>query len=353
MANWEAEMHDPLLNDLFSFVTSLDRSVPSEVFLVFSMPRTRSFELQGHRGARGLKPENTLPSFEAALDAGVSSIETDVRLSADGVPVLFHDDLLSDRLCRVAPGAPPGVDFHEEPYLSSFTLAELRGLLVDRNPDRRRFPRQTHELTPVAEMYAAGADLAPYAIPTVADLFAFTQAYAGSLGKKAGKSPAMQKRAHKVRFDLELKRVPYLPEAIGDNYSGLAAGSLEIKLVDTVRACKMVRRTTVRSFDHRAVRAARVLEPRFRGAVLFAGTTPVSPSAAARLARAEIYAPDYRFIDPEVVRQAHACRLTVIPWTVNEARDWEKLLAWGVDGITTDYPNDLADWLRKHHVTVK
>ena len=58
----------------------------------------KPFELQGHRGARGLKPENTLPSFEAALDVGVASIETDIHLTADGVPVLFHDASLNERI---------------------------------------------------------------------------------------------------------------------------------------------------------------------------------------------------------------------------------------------------------------
>ncbi|HEY1378283.1 MAG TPA: glycerophosphodiester phosphodiesterase family protein, partial [Gemmataceae bacterium] len=65
------------------------------------------FLIEGHRGARGLRPENTLPSFEAALDAGVAAIETDVRLTADGVPVLLHDPALSDRKYRLNPAAPP------------------------------------------------------------------------------------------------------------------------------------------------------------------------------------------------------------------------------------------------------
>jgi glycerophosphoryl diester phosphodiesterase len=114
----------------------------------------------------------------------------------------------------------------------------------------------------------------------------------------------------------------------------------------------MIRRTTVRGFDHRTVKAVKRLEPRLSGAVLIAGTTPVSPGVLTRLALAEVYAPDFQFVDPEVVRQAHAAGLKVIPWTVNEAKDWEKLLAWGVDGITTDYPDHLADWLRKQHVEI-
>lgn len=316
------------------------------------MTRQKRIELQGHRGARGLKPENTLPSFEAALDAGVSAIETDVRLSSDGVPILFHDDLLTDRICRVAPHTRGAVDFHEEPLVSSFTRAELRCFVVDRNPAPNRFPTQTHEVTPLADIFAAQEGVPAYMIPTLADLFAFARAYAGSLGKKAGKTQAQQKRAARVRFELEIKRVPFAPEMIGDGYTGLGPGHLERKIVETVRSFKMVRRVSVRSFDHRAVKAVKQLEPSLHAAILIAGTAPISPSALARLAHADVYAPDFHFVDPEIIHLAHTRRLRVIPWTVNETKDWETLLAWNVDGIATDYPNHLADWLRKQHVEI-
>jgi glycerophosphoryl diester phosphodiesterase len=302
-------MHVPFSNDLFPFRPRRPIRDPAgsiSYSLRYLMTRRQPLELQGHRGARSLRPENTLPSFEAALDAGVSTIETDVRLSADGVAVLFHDDLLTERLCRIAPGSRAAVDFYEEPYLSSFTLAELHCLLVDRNPDPGRFPTQSHDPTPLTEMFATGEGVAPYVIPTLANLFAFARAYAGTLGKKAGKTPAQRIRAARVRFDLEIKRVPFLPEAIGDDYSGVGPRHLERKLVETVRSWKLTRRTSVRSFDHRAVKAAKKLEPQLSAAVLSAGTTPVSPSAVARLAHAETYAPDFHFVDPEVVREAHA-----------------------------------------------
>src|SRR5215471_2325033 len=101
----------------------------------------RSIEVQGHRGARGLRPENTLTSFEAALDAGATSIETDVHLTRDGVPILAHDPIVSDRLFRVAPGStslPPGPHL----FVRALTLAESRGYRADRNPDPSRFPEQ-------------------------------------------------------------------------------------------------------------------------------------------------------------------------------------------------------------------
>src|SRR5881275_3094819 len=99
-----------------------------------------AFDLQGHRGARGQRPENTLPSFEAALDAGVSSIETDLHLTRDDVVVLYHDPHLAPTHLRpLAPGAPPVPD-EPKVRVRTLTLAELRAYAADRNPDPKRFP---------------------------------------------------------------------------------------------------------------------------------------------------------------------------------------------------------------------
>src|SRR4051794_30307799 len=99
------------------------------------------FNLQGHRGARGLVAENTLPAFETAFDLGVTSIETDVHLTRDGVPVLAHDPFISDRLCGLIPGSR-SPDPAGRPLISQLRLTELRGYAADRNPDPLRFPDQ-------------------------------------------------------------------------------------------------------------------------------------------------------------------------------------------------------------------
>src|SRR5712692_597344 len=122
---------------------------------------TNRLEIQGHRGARGRKPENTLPSFEAALDGGATSIETDVHLTRDGVPVLTHDPCVSERLFRLAPGStspPPSAHL----LVSTLTLAQLRGYCADRNPDASRFPEQDATVTPLAQAFAAARGLHPY-----------------------------------------------------------------------------------------------------------------------------------------------------------------------------------------------
>jgi glycerophosphoryl diester phosphodiesterase len=304
------------------------------------------FDLQGHRGARGIKPENTLSSFEVAFDLGVTTVETDVHLTRDGVPVLIHDAVVSEVLCSVVSGA--GVpDPATHPFVSSLTLAELRGYRADRNPDPRRFPNQDAAVTPLARAFAEQQRTDPFTPPTVAELFAFAGAYAGDLGAAAGKTAGQRERAGCVRFDLELKRVPFRPGVVGDGFDGEAPGLLERRLVEVVRSEGMAGRSAVRSFDHRSVRAVRRLAPELPAAVLIAETAPVDPVALVRQADAQAYCPGFEFLDEPQVRRLHAAGVRVVPWTVNEPEDWERLVAWGVDGLTTDYPDRLAAWLRQ------
>ena len=120
------------------------------------------FDLQGHRGARGLRPENTLPSFEAAFDVGVSAVETDLHLTRDGVVVLCHDPLLA------TPAGPCPV--------SLLTHEELRRFPVER-PNPQGFLDGYARVTPLAERFAREHDFDPWAIPTLAELLAFAAAF--------------------------------------------------------------------------------------------------------------------------------------------------------------------------------
>jgi glycerophosphoryl diester phosphodiesterase len=301
------------------------------------------FNLQGHRGARAVQPENTLPSFEAALDSGVSSIETDVHLTRDGVAVLCHDPLLCDPICTYL--HPGSADASMPPLLSRLTLAELRGYRADGNPDPRRFPHQSSAVTPLAARFASERGMHPYGIPTVEDLLHFTAAYAGELGARAGKSQLQRQRARKVQFDLELKRVPFHPESINDRYDGTMPGLMEERIVEAVRRANVVARTTVRSFDHRCIRLLRRMEPGLTGAVLIAESVPIAPAELVERADAQVYCPAYLFLDESIVRQVQAAGARVLPWTVNQPEHWQRLIDWGVDGITTDMPDRLACFL--------
>ncbi len=303
------------------------------------------FDLQGHRGARGLRPENTLPSFEYALDAGATSIETDLHLTRDGVAVLCHDPLLTAPL--FVPACPGALDLATRPAVRALSLEELRCYRASGNPSPSAFPEQQPEVGPAARLYAAQHGLDPFAVPALADLFAFAAGYAGELGQRAGKSDGQRERAARATFDLELKRIPFHPEAIGDGFDGEGPALLEQRVLEAVAAAGVEGRTAVRSFDHRCVRALCRAEPRLVGAVLIAHTMPTAPEELVRAAEAQVYCPDYLSLDEATVRRLHRAGARVVPYTVNEPGAWERLLAWGVDGTCTDYPDRLAAFLRR------
>jgi glycerophosphoryl diester phosphodiesterase len=300
----------------------------------------RPFLNQGHRGARGLRPENTLPSFEAALDAGASSLETDVHLTSDGVPVLTHDPILDERIYRLA-GQPPWSlpRPYDRPPVRRLTFADTRYFVADRNPDPNRFREQTPVPTPLAAWWQGQPSHEfqhVYGIPALAELYAFVAAYAGEPGRNAGKTDAQRANAAGVVLDVELKRVPFWEAT---------SGRMEEKVLDVIRRADAVGRTYVRSFDHRCVQKLCELEPGLTGVVLMEGTTPIDPAALVRSAGGRAYGPDHLFLDEAQVRQCRAAGIPVIAWTVNDPDDWARLVGWGVDGITTDYPDRLTTWL--------
>ncbi len=261
-------------------------------------------------------PENTLPSFEIALDLGVSSIETDVHLTADDIPVLFHDP-------RIA-------ELHGTPLVRSLTLAQLRGLHIGKSAP-----------TPLACQFAETHGLHPYGMPTLAEFFEFAADYAGP----SGKTTIQRERASRLIFDIELKRVPFEPETIGDGFTGTAPALLERQVVAAIRSAGVLERTRVRSFDHRSAWAVKQLEPALQTGLLIHETAPRDIGGLLEAVQADVYCPDYRFVDAEIVRQVHAAGKKIIPYTVNVPADWERLIAWDVDGVTTDHPDRLLAWL--------
>lgn len=304
-----------------------------------------TFDLQGHRGARGLKPENTLPSFEAAFDLGVTGVETDVHLTRDGVPVIYHDPRISERLCHPREGCDVP-DPRSRPLIAALTLEQVQGYRALFNPDTARFPTQDAAITPLANHFAGRRGIDPYSPPALSDLLAFAQAYVGDEGRAAGKTDAQRQHAAAMRFHLELKRVPFYPEYIGDRFDGSALGILEQRVLEVGERASMLDRIIVRSFDHGCLRVLKQEAPRVETAVLIAGTAAVASERLVHDAGAAIYCPDYSFVDRWQVDRLHAAGVRVIPWTVNDLEAMRRLLDWGVDGITTDYPDRLIQILQ-------
>ena len=256
-------------------------------------------DVQGHRGARGHAPENTLAGFRKGIELGAQTLELDVGITRDGVVVVHHDRRLNPDVARGPDGrwlASPTPLLHslDFPALLRYDVGRLR----PGSEYAARFPHQQ----PVD-----GAR-----IPRLADLFEMA-------------------RESAVRFNIEMKLLPERPEET------LPPEPFVRAVVAEVRRHGMEKRSTLQSFDWRAVKAAEREAPEIATAYLTEARDSVL--AKVREAGAKTWAPDYQALDGQTLEEAHRAGIRVVAWTVNEPRDIARLVAWGVDGIISDYPD--------------
>lgn len=253
------------------------------------------FDLQGHRGARGHLPENTLPSFELAATMGVDTLELDVGVTRDGVVVVHHDRRLNPDVARKDGqwvSAPA-------PTIHSLSFQELQAYDVGRirpgSEYAARFPHQK--------------PLDGTRVPRLAEVL----------------------RTPKVRFNIETKLVPKAPDET------LAAEPFARAVIAEVRKAGVEKRTTIQSFDFRTLKVVEREAPEIDTAYLTSGQS--SDPAKVHAAGARLWSPDFRDLDAAKVTQARSLGLRIVAWTVNEPDEIERVLALKLDGIISDYPD--------------
>jgi glycerophosphoryl diester phosphodiesterase len=290
------------------------------------------FDVQGHRGARGLKPENTLPSFETALDLGVSTLELDLHYSADGEVVVWHDPVIDPGKCGLKPGAPSHIPDPDDPgtpeealAVRSLTSADLRWFDCSRDPDPVAFSDQDSEPTVLAED--------EFGIVTLDDLIDFVERYASSVSK----TDLQRRGARRVGYNAETKRGFGKPSPIGDGFDGTNAGPFELRLLEVIDDRQIRDRVVVQSFNRQPLEAIHRVDPGIRLAALTADGD-VDPGGYAALG-ASVWSPKASTISERRLAEAHDAGLAVIPWTVNSLEEVQKLVAAGVDGVITDRPD--------------
>lgn len=258
-----------------------------------------AFDLQGHRGARGHAPENTLAGFERALAIGVDTLELDVGVTRDGVVVIHHDRRLNPDVARGVDGkwvsAPA-------PTIYSLSYAELARYDVGRirpgSDYARRFPHQQ--------------PIDGTRIPRLSDLWPI---------------------APRVRFNIETKLVPEAPEET------LPPEPFARAVIAEVRRAGVAPRTTIQSFDFRTLAVVQREAPEIRTAYLTSGQRGDAVAKSVHALQGAIWSPDYQDLDPVALAAARGFGLKVIPWTVNEPADIARMLAMNVDGLISDYPD--------------
>jgi glycerophosphoryl diester phosphodiesterase len=295
-----------------------------------------AFDLQGHRGARGLAPENTLAGFRQALAVGVTTLELDVGVTADGQVVIAHDPRLNPDLTRDAQGAwlaAPG------PALNTLTLAELQRFDVGRLKPGTRY----------AQTFAAQRGVDGERVPTLAALFDLVRAVGDDT----------------VRFNIETKLSPLAPE-LAPAPEAFAQAVLEV-----VRRHGMAGRVTVQSFDWRSLRAVQKLAPGLPIAALTARLQAIDNLGDARWTGglrledhggsvprlvkalgAAVWSPFHGELTEAQLAEAHALGLQVVPWTVNEPAAIDRLVGWGVDCLISDHPERVREALARRGVAL-
>ncbi|MDI1284522.1 MAG: glycerophosphodiester phosphodiesterase [Reyranella sp.] len=283
-----------------------------------------AFDLQGHRGARGLAPENTLAGFKVALETGVTTLETDLAITRDGQVVISHDPYLNPDLTRGLDGqwlTGPG------PTIRTLTLDQLKSYDIGRVNPASKYAQQFPEQKPVDGQR----------FPTLPEFFAL-----------AGPD---------VRFNIEIKTDPNKPDLTVD------PARFAVLAVDAIRKGKAAERSTLQSFDWRGLMEAKKLAPEIAAGCLTIESNNFDtvqrasgrPSpwlggldlaahggSVPRLAKAAgcaTWSPFWRNVDAGNVKEAQALGLKVVPWTVNVPAEMDRLIDLGVDGLITDYPD--------------
>lgn len=289
-----------------------------------------AFDLQGHRGARGLAPENTLPAFATALSVGVTTLEFDTAITGDGAILIAHDRRLNPEITKGPDGryiAAP------TPIIRTLSLAEAKRYDVGAINSETRYAKSFPEQRAIPGT----------AMPTLGEL--------AELVRKSGNTS--------VRFNVETKLSPLMPDEAPEPEAFAAT------LIAALRAEGIAARSTIQSFDWRTLKAVQRLAPEIQTVCLtigrgnndtvqvgkegaspwlagldvddFGGSVPKAVKAAG----CAVWSPFFRDVTPEALAEAKLQALSVVVWTVNDRIDMAKLIDMGVDGIITDFPDRL------------
>ncbi len=273
-----------------------------------------TFNLQGHRGARGLMPENSIPAFKKAIDLGVKTLELDIVVSKDNKMIISHEPFFSPEICHDSKGDTIQPAQEEKYNIFQFTAEEIQAFDCGSwgNP---RFPEQKSQKT-----YK----------PTLKEMVYQVEAY------------LEEKQLPKVFYNIETKSSPE-----GDSIFHPAPDEFARLLYEEIKDLKILDRVFIQSFDVRTLQAFKRLNEEIPLVLLVSNTKGIETNLKELGFTPSVYSPEYRMLTVAEVKKAKELGMKVIPWTVNEPDDMRKMLRLGVDGLITDYPNRFNKLVKK------
>jgi len=264
------------------------------------------FDVQGHRGARGLMPENTIQAFLVAIDTGVTTIELDLAITKDKQVIVSHEGWMSSAICLDPQGKAITVKDEKKHNIYQMTYDQVKAYDCG-SKGNERFPRQ--QKMKIAK-------------PLLVDVILEVEDYI------KGNS------LYEVDYNIEIKSEPE-----GDNkfhpkpqeFSDLVFG-----LIDQYLPWD---RVVIQSFDFRVLKYWHEKHPEVRLAALVENLNTIDENLKALGFTPSIYSPEFTLLSKSEIKRCHDLKMRVIPWTVNDKKEMEELKEWGVDGIITDYPD--------------
>ena len=273
------------------------------------------FDIQGHRGARGLMPENTIPAFLMALDSGVTTIELDVAITKDKQVIVSHEPWMSASICF----NPSGVAYTEKEEKSfniyQMTYEEVKQFDCGSKVNERFQQQQKMKVSK----------------PLLRDVIV------------AVENQIKSNASYEVDYNIEIKSSPE-----GDKKFHPSIEEYSDLVYNLVDEYIPLERLVIQSFDFRVLKYWHTKYPSIRLAALVENPKSIDANLEALGFKPSVYSPHFRLLSREKVSYLHQQKIRVIPWTVNEISEMLSLKGMGVDGIITDYP----DRAKKYKMTL-
>lgn len=266
----------------------------------------KKFDIQGHRGCRGLLPENSIPAFLKAVDLGVTTLELDVVITKSAQVLVSHEPFMNAEFCLDTLGEPIAAE--EE---KNFNIYEMDlGQIVKYDCGSKSHPRFPEQQNIRVTK------------PLLSEVFEAVEAH------------IKQHKLDSVNYNIEIKSEAELDDVFQPQPKSFC--DLVFQAINNKIAWK---RITIQSFDLRILRYFHETYPNVRLAILVENNEGVDQNLKNLGFKPQIYSCDFELLTERDVQHLHDLGIKAIPWTVNETAEMERLLSWGVDGLITDYPD--------------
>lgn len=269
------------------------------------------FDVQGHRGCRGLKPENTIPAFITALDSGVTTLEMDLAITKDKQVIVSHEPWMSAEYCLDPAGKPIKAKEEMKYNIYHMTYEEVR-MWDCGSKEHPRFPQQE-------KMKAIK--------PLLSDVIIATENHIKNVTR------------YEVDYNIEIKSLPE-----GDNKFHPEPEEFSDMVYDLINQYLPMDRVVIQSFDFRVLKYWHTKYPQVRLAALVENLRTIDDNLRDLGFTPSVYSPEYTLLSKDEVKHCHDLKMRVIPWTVNDAKEMIALKGMGVDGFITDYPDRAAKY---------